>query len=334
MYPVGVSPLPQMMSAPFRGCSGRSANDVTPRGCSDRPATLTPDIDRAGSPVGLTAGGSPGAWPAWRTTAARPEAASRGRETAKDGSPAQQAERDRFWQSHMHAERKASGVTVEQEEQGRGGKAQPLQDIGRGAQLNASGGPAQGVAAELRRIDPSGLVQVSPALSARCTALSWRLEHLGATIGTVIHGPDLRLPEMLTAEAIDTIYSVLLERKVVCFRGQHGLTEAQHIAFGRRFGQLEVFPFAVREGSDPDILPLRSAGPIATGASGWHSDVTWRKTPSLGSMLYCEQAPAFGGATGFVDCYAAFQGLPADQREALRGRVCVHDFDGFRQVGD
>jgi hypothetical protein len=46
------------------------------------------------------------------------------------------------------------------------------------------------------------------------------------------------------------------------------------------------------------VMPLKSASPIAGGASGWHSDVTWRKTPSLGSILYCEVAPAFGGSTG------------------------------------
>ena len=77
-------------------------------------------------------------------------------------------------------------------------------------------------------------------------------------------------------------------------------------------------------------MPLKSASPIAGGASGWHSDVTWRKTPSLGSILYCEVAPAFGGSTGFVDCYASWQGLTERQRQFLRGKCCVHDFDSFR----
>ena len=47
-------------------------------------------------------------------------------------------------------------------------------------------------------------------------------------------------------------------------------------------------------------------------------------------MLYCEQAPPFGGETGFADTYCTLQGLPFEKREALRGMTCIHDFDDFR----
>ena len=79
---------------------------------------------------------------------------------------------------------------------------------------------------------------------------------------------------VVAQDEIDALYSVLLERKVIFFRGQQGLTESQHIAFARRFGSTEVFPFSVREGAAPEVMPLKSVGPIAGGASGWHSDVT------------------------------------------------------------
>ena len=42
------------------------------------------------------------------------------------------------------------------------------------------------------------------------------------------------------------------------------------------------------------------------------------------------QAPLFGGQTGFADTMATFQGLSPDERQMLRGRTCIHDFDGFR----
>jgi alpha-ketoglutarate-dependent taurine dioxygenase len=228
-------------------------------------------------------------------------------------------------------------------------------------------GPRQGVMAELRRIDPSGQRQVSRATEARCTALGWILEHLGVTIGTVIHGPDLS--EAQSEEMIGAINDVLLERKVVVFQGQ-SLSEEGQIAFGKNWGALEVFPFAVADGNlgvDPQIhrfhvgTPGAGAAPPSQSAyasrhltdsdadeeadhaatleqmsakhtsSGWHSDVTWRKTPSLGSMLYCDIAPPFGGATSFSDCYAAWQGLTDEEQAALRGRYCMHDFDHFRQ---
>lgn len=167
-------------------------------------------------------------------------------------------------------------------------------------------------------------------MQSRCSDFGWELEHLGVTIGTIVHGPQLSQAEIMSKAQIDVLYAVLLERKVIFFRGQQGLSESQHIAFAQRFGTIEVFPFSVREGGAPEVMPLKSIGPIAGGASGWHSDVTWRKSPSLGSLLYCETAPPFGGATGFVDCYASWQGLPHAKREQLRGKYCIHDFDSFR----
>ena len=47
-------------------------------------------------------------------------------------------------------------------------------------------------------------------------------------------------------------------------------------------------------------------------------------------MLYCEAGPPFGGETGFADTYATFQGLSEKDRDFLRGKTCIHDFDAFR----
>ena len=95
-------------------------------------------------------------------------------------------------------------------------------------------GPARGVMTELCRIDPSGMLQLSPALAARCDAHGWRLEHLGVTIGTVIHGPDLRVPQ--TEQEIETMYDVLLERKVTFFREQDLTLDQQVVEPGRVLG--------------------------------------------------------------------------------------------------
>ena len=112
---------------------------------------------------------------------------------------------------------------------------------------------------------------------------------------------------------------------------EQDLTLDQHRDFGLRFGSLEVFPFATPPlETHPEILPISSGPGSPTGASNWHS-VTWRKSPSLGSLLYCDVAPPFGGGTAFADTLATFQGLKDVDREMLRGCSCVHDFDTFRQ---
>ena len=105
-----------------------------------------------------------------------------------------------------------------------------------------AGGPAKGVLTELYRMTGSYERQISEALEKRCDALGFRLEHLGVTIGTVIHGPNLA--EELSDEEVAAIYCVLLERKVIFFRGQD-LDYDAHKNFGLRFGSLEVFPFGM-----------------------------------------------------------------------------------------
>ena len=58
----------------------------------------------------------------------------------------------------------------------------------------------------------------------------------------------------------------------------------------------------------------------------WHSDVTWRFAPSLGSVLLAREVPEVGGDTLFCDMYAAYEGLPEKVRSSIDGLTAVHDF--------
>jgi taurine dioxygenase len=62
----------------------------------------------------------------------------------------------------------------------------------------------------------------------------------------------------------------------------------------------------------------------------WHSDVTWRIEPSLGSVLRAIEVPHVGGDTLFADMYAAYEGLKDEVKEKIEGRVALHDFAHFR----
>ena len=95
-----------------------------------------------------------------------------------------------------------------------------------------------GVALEYERM---GNQPVSDELLERAeSSLGVRLEHLGITLGTVVHGIDLK--RELSAETVRFLRDVLLERKVIFFRDQN-LTEDEQVAFGRCFGELDAFPF-------------------------------------------------------------------------------------------
>jgi len=147
------------------------------------------------------------------------------------------------------------------------------------------------------------------------------------TIGAEIHGIDLRQP--MPDATLASLRAALLEWKVLFFRDQDITTE-QHLAFARRFGELEIHPFAPSKPDYPEVLAI-SHGPNKPGTENtWHSDVTWREKPSLGSILRCLAGPTVGGDTLFADMYAAYDHLPADIKRRVTGRVARHDFPHFR----
>ena len=113
------------------------------------------------------------------------------------------------------------------------------------------------------------------------------LDPLSPTIGAVVSGVSIADP--VDDELFTELNRALLEWKVLFFRDQH-LTHAQHAGFATRWGALEAHPFVrLRNADQPDETPevLRlEKGPKQGGYENlWHSDVTWRETPSLGSVL-------------------------------------------------
>ncbi|MEM7341326.1 MAG: TauD/TfdA family dioxygenase [Actinomycetota bacterium] len=188
--------------------------------------------------------------------------------------------------------------------------------------LAGSNRSALGVAEEWERM---GERPVSAALQDRADAAGVTFEHLGLTLGTVLHGLDLAAD--LSDDTIDLIRSTLLERKVIFFRDQN-LSEDTQVAFGRRFGDLDAFPFGA-PGENPYILQIVH-GPGSPGyENGWHTDVTWMERPSLGSIAQCVEVPPVGGDTLFADSHAAYLGLPRGLREQIDPLNAIHDYAIF-----
>ena len=151
---------------------------------------------------------------------------------------------------------------------------------------------------------------------------------LTPTIGAEIHGVDLRLP--LDARTLSKVRAALLDWKVLFFREQDITTE-QHLAFARNFGELEVHPFAPEKPGYPEVLAITHDRERPGKENTWHSDVTWRLEPSLGSILRSLEVPATGGDTLFADMYAAYEGLSDEVKVRIEGRSAIHDFAHFRR---
>lgn len=149
------------------------------------------------------------------------------------------------------------------------------------------------------------------------------VEQMGATLGAEVSGFDLREP--LDDATFAEVERALLAFKVLFFRDQD-LSPAQHAAFGRRFGDLEIHPFLPAPEGSPEVVLLSKNEAVGGYENGWHSDVTWRVAPSLGSILRCRECPPVGGDTLFADMAAAYQGLPDELKSQIDGLRAVHDF--------
>ncbi|WP_037353887.1 TauD/TfdA dioxygenase family protein [Amycolatopsis orientalis] len=157
------------------------------------------------------------------------------------------------------------------------------------------------------------------------------LRPLGRVIGAEISGVDLGAPvsPRLRAE----LNRALLEWKVLFFRDQH-ITSQQQRAFAANWGELETNPFIPQGDSDQVVRFTRTAG-MPGYENIWHTDVTWRPNPALGSVLRLVEVPPVGGDTMWADMAAAYDNLPADVRERIDGLTAVHDFiPGFDRFTD
>ena len=145
----------------------------------------------------------------------------------------------------------------------------------------------------------------------------------GVTLGAEISG--VRLSGDLPDEVIAEIRRAWLDYKVVYVREQD-ISSTEHVEFARRFGELEVHPFLLGSEEHPELVRFEKGVEASGFENGWHHDVTWRDTPSMGAILRSIQVPATGGDTAFSDMAAAYDGLDDEMKERLDGLQAAHDY--------
>ena len=146
------------------------------------------------------------------------------------------------------------------------------------------------------------------------------VQPLTGAIGAEVHNVDLR---DLSDSILDEIRHAWLAHKVLFFRDQD-LTQAQHVAYGRALGELEVHPFTPNDKTYPEIIILQSSPEKFQAAQVWHSDVTFRQCPPLGSVLYGRVIPRWGGDTCFANMELAYELLSDELKSDIDGLYAVH----------
>jgi taurine dioxygenase len=156
---------------------------------------------------------------------------------------------------------------------------------------------------------------------------SVKAERLTANIGALVSNvslADAARDDGLFAE----MRALLLAHKVLFLRDQD-ISRAEHVAFARRFGELEDHPVV---GSDPDhpglvrIYKDLDSKPEHYENS-WHCDTTWRECPSMGAVLRCVETPAVGGDTIWVNMAEAYRRLPDAVKERIAGLRARHSIE-------
>jgi taurine dioxygenase len=121
------------------------------------------------------------------------------------------------------------------------------------------------------------------------------------------------------------IYQAFLEHHVLLFRDQ-GITREQHIAFSRRFGELDTHQSLPqdRHPQHPELLlvtnePNPDGTPSNSRYTGrqWHSDMSFTPVPSLGSLLKSWVVPEVGGDTLFANCAMAYDALSDGMKKLI-----------------
>jgi taurine dioxygenase len=150
----------------------------------------------------------------------------------------------------------------------------------------------------------------------------------GAPLGAEVIGLDLSLP--LATSDLARLHRAHLDYHVLVFRDQH-ITPAQQVDFSRHFGALQIHVlrnFQLPE--QPEVLVIsniqQDGKPLGLGDAGhfWHSDLSYKETPSLGSMLHAQELPAEGGDTLFANQHTAWDALPDDLKREVEGLQAEH----------
>jgi len=149
-----------------------------------------------------------------------------------------------------------------------------------------------------------------------------RIERVAGALGAELSGVDLS--DALPDATIAAIRQALLDHQVIFFRDQ-SLTPERQLAFGRRFGPLNIHPYVKGMAGHPEVMEIiKEPEDRINFGGGWHSDMSFLETPSIGSILYGVEIPAFGGDTLFASQIAAFEALSPGLQRTLEGLNAVH----------
>jgi taurine dioxygenase len=159
---------------------------------------------------------------------------------------------------------------------------------------------------------------------------SFTIRPLDAALGAEVFGLDLSQP--LSDDDFARLHRAHLDHHLLIFRDMR-ITPTQQVTFSRRFGPLQIHVLRQFQlPSDPEILIIsnikENGQPIGLGDAGhyWHSDLSYKEIPSLGSMLHAQELPQIGGDTLFANQHTAWETLPQALKDKIANLTAEHSY--------
>jgi alpha-ketoglutarate-dependent taurine dioxygenase len=159
-------------------------------------------------------------------------------------------------------------------------------------------------------------------------------------LGAEIRGIDMRRPmDAATTQAVIDAWT----RHLVLVFPEQDITDQEHVAFTRHFGDPEIFHQTslglradrvkeiflvsnVNADTDQVMKPSEPSQKQLSSARQWHTDSSYRPMPSMGSLLHGIEISRTGGVTQFINMYMVYDELPESLRRQVEGRKARHDF--------
>ena len=156
-----------------------------------------------------------------------------------------------------------------------------------------------------------------------------KLRRVSEALGAEVEEVDLTKP--LGDGQIAEIAAALAEHQVLFFRAQP-LSPDAHREFARRFGELQTHPAYPHVEGIPELTILESNRENPSKIEKWHTDMTFRERPPLGSILRARVVPDKGGDTLWMSLHAAYEALSPALQGFLAELEAEHSFAfGFRE---
>lgn len=156
-----------------------------------------------------------------------------------------------------------------------------------------------------------------------------RVTPLAGALGACVDAVDLT--GTLDQASVAALRAALVEHQVLVFRDQ-ALTPTAHRALAAHFGPLQCHPAYPTPPGVPEVSILEHSAEKPSKIELWHTDMTFRERPPLGSILHARVVPARGGDTLWSSQFAAYEALSDSMQRFLDTLTAEHDFSyGFKE---